>query len=130
MIGQAIFRSVSRASAREGGRDCHPFRDRTRPAIASEFPMSHHSQKLSASPPTRWDQHCRLVIQFPISLRSQVRVSARFNGVKLELRPNLDRGAPHREREFFLHPAMLPLAFGFGPSKPEVRPLSAAAIPV
>ena len=71
---------------------------------------------LSAHPPTRWDQHCLLVLQFPISLQSEVRLSARFDGVKLELLRNLSRSAPKRVRNFFMSPAAFRFPFGFGPA--------------
>ena len=70
--------------------------------------MLPNTKTLSPRSPTRWDSHCLLVLQFPISLQSEVRLSARFDGVKLELLRNLSRSAPKRVRNFFLSPAAPP----------------------
>ncbi len=63
---------------------------------------------LSKNKPVAWDQHCLLVLQFPISLQSEIRLSARFDGVKLELRQSGDRSVPHRTRDIFKHPSTFP----------------------
>ena len=60
---------------------------------------------LSKNKPAAWDKHCLLVLQFPISLQSEIRLSARIDGVKLELRSMRDRSAPHRPRDIFKHPS-------------------------
>ena len=77
--------------------------------------MLKNIHKLSASPPIKWDKHCLLVIQFPISRQSEIRFSARFDGMKLELRQAAGRLAPHWARDFFRHPSTLPFSFSFAP---------------
>ena len=77
--------------------------------------MLPNTKTLSTNAPAKWDQHCLLVLQFPISLRSEVRLSARFDGVKLELLRNLSRSAPKRVRNFFRSPTAFRFPFGFGP---------------
>ena len=83
--------------------------------------MSPNTKTHSGHKPTRWDQHCLLVLQFPISLQSEVRLSARFAGVKLELLRNLAGSAPKRARNFFMHPSMFRFPFGFGPAGETVE---------
>ena len=63
---------------------------------------------LSKNKPAAWDKHCLLVLQFPISLQSEIRLSARIDGVKLELRPMRDFAAPRRTRDIFKHPSTFP----------------------
>ena len=65
---------------------------------------------LSDQKPAAWDQHCLLVLQFPISLQSEIRLSARIDGVKLEVRPSRDRSVPNRARDIFRHPSTFSFA--------------------
>ena len=83
--------------------------------------MLPNTKTLSVHLPARWDQHCLLVLQFPISLQSEVRLSARFDGLKLELLRNLSRSAPKRVRNFFMSPAAFRFPFGFGPAGQTVE---------
>lgn len=55
--------------------------------------------------PVAWDKHCLLVLKFPISLQSEIRLSARFDGVKIELRKSGDRPVIPRVRDIFRHPS-------------------------
>jgi len=83
--------------------------------------MLPHAKTLSTHPPARWDQHCLLGLQFPISLQSEVRLSERFGGVKLELLRNLSRSAPKRVRNVFMSYAAFRFPFAFGPAGPGVE---------
>ena len=71
--------------------------------------------KLSDHKPATWDKHCLLVIQFPISRQSEIQLSARSDGMKLELRQGAGRVAPHWARDFFRHPSTMPFSFSFAP---------------
>lgn len=81
---------------------------------------------LSSPQPTRWDQHSLLVSPFPLGWWSGVRLSARFNGMTLELRRSLARCAPKRARDFFLPPPMQFCSPGNGPA--DQKPAGSAAV--
>lgn len=86
--------------------------------VNQEYFMLPHAKTRSAPPPARWDQHCLLVLQFPISLQSEVRLSARFEGVKLGLLRNLSRSAPKGVRNAFMSHAAFRFPFAFDAACP------------
>lgn len=96
--------------------------------------MLPNTKTLSANQPAMWDRHCLLVIPLSTSFRSEMRLSARFDGMKIGLRRNLGRFSPKRALGLFLRPSMFRIPFGFGPAAPtfgyQGAPASGSILPV
>src|ERR1035437_5506370 len=92
------------------------FRFRNQRTSAQKNFMIPNTKKLSVRKRTRWDQHCMLVIQFPISLQAEIRRNARIAELTRGLRQNLERFASRWALDFFRHPSTIAQSLGFDSS--------------